>query len=140
MIVPRRWLSAAFALLLLSMPAQAQDPAGAAQATIERQLRSFQSGDDETAYALAAPSIQRIFPTRERFMAMVRQAYPPVHQPQSFDFGKTDIDANGRISQQVFLVGPDGKDYEALYTLELQPDGVYRITGVSLRAANTLST
>ena len=56
------------------------------------------------------------------------------------DFGKTDIDANGRISQQVFLVGPDGKDYEALYTLELQPDGVYRITGVSLRAANTMST
>ena len=38
------------------------------------------------------------------------------------------------------MVGPDGKDYEALYTLELQPDGVYRITGVSLRAAKTLST
>jgi uncharacterized protein DUF4864 len=44
------------------------------------------------------------------------------------------------IAQQVFLVGPDGKDYEALYTLELQPDGVWRVTGVSLRAAKTLST
>ena len=27
------------------------------------------------------------------------------------------------IIQQVLIVGPDGKDYEALYTLELQPDG-----------------
>ena len=44
------------------------------------------------------------------------------------------------IAQQVFIVGPDGKDYEALYTLELQPDGVYRITGVSLRASKSLST
>ena len=44
------------------------------------------------------------------------------------------------IAQQVLIVGPDGKDYEALYTLELQPDGMYRITGVSLRASNTLST
>ena len=38
------------------------------------------------------------------------------------------------------IVGPDGKDYEAVYTLELQPDGVWRITGVSLRASNSLST
>ena len=44
------------------------------------------------------------------------------------------------IIQQVMIVGPDGKDYEAVYTLELQPDGIYRITGVSLRAANSLST
>jgi hypothetical protein len=44
------------------------------------------------------------------------------------------------IVQQVLLTGPDGKEYEAVYTLELQPDGVYRITGVSLKASNALST
>ena len=44
------------------------------------------------------------------------------------------------IVQQVMILGPDGKDYEAVYTLELQPDGVYRITGVSLKASNSLST
>jgi hypothetical protein len=45
-----------------------------------------------------------------------------------------------KVAQEVLLVGPDGKDYVALYTLELQPDGVYRITGVSLKEAKTLST
>ncbi|HET9533961.1 MAG TPA: DUF4864 domain-containing protein, partial [Mesorhizobium sp.] len=36
------------------------------------------------------------------------------------------------------VVGPDGRDYEAIYTLEMQPDGNFRITGVSLRASNSL--
>ena len=44
------------------------------------------------------------------------------------------------IFQQVLIIGPDGKNYEAFYTLELQPDGRYRITGVSLRASNSLAT
>lgn len=135
-----RWIATAIILASMAGLGRTQDGAGAAQATIERQLRSFLAGDDDAAYALAAPNIKRAFPTRDHFMAMVRQGYPPVHRPQSFAFGRTDIDANGRISQQVFLVGPDGKDYEALYMLELQPDGVYRITGVSLRAGSTLGT
>ena len=42
--------------------------------------------------------------------------------------------------QRVMLLGADGKDYEALYTLELQEDGVWRITAVSMREAKTLST
>jgi hypothetical protein len=44
------------------------------------------------------------------------------------------------VTQHVLVTGPDGKSYEAVYTLERQPDGVFRITGVSLRASNTLST
>ena len=38
------------------------------------------------------------------------------------------------------MLGPDGKDYEALYVLDLQDDGIYRIVSVSLRAANLPST
>ncbi|MEQ9573016.1 MAG: hypothetical protein RLN95_13210 [Nitratireductor sp.] len=42
--------------------------------------------------------------------------------------------------QKVHLVGPDGRNYVAVYTLELQADGVFRISGCSLRASNALST
>ncbi|TGV95528.1 DUF4864 domain-containing protein, partial [Mesorhizobium sp. M2D.F.Ca.ET.145.01.1.1] len=38
------------------------------------------------------------------------------------------------------IIGPDGKDYEAVYTLQQQPDGTFQITGCSLRASNSLST
>ena len=84
--------------------------------------------------------MKQIFPTLDAFMSMVTNGYAPVRKPQSYTFGKSQETSATTIAQQVFIVGPDGKDYEALYTLELQPDGMYRITGVSLRASNSLST
>lgn len=112
----------------------------AAQDSIDAQLRAFQAGDNRLAYSYAAPNIQRIFPTVETFMGMVNGGYMPVARPKSYSFGKVEELAAGAIVQQVLIVGPDGKDYEAVYTLERQEDGMFRITGVSLRAANSVST
>jgi hypothetical protein len=130
----------AVALLLPPVASAGDAEIKAAQGTIEAQLKAFQAGDGELAYSYAAPSIQRIFPTVESFMGMVESAYQPVRRPSNFSFGKVEETGATSILQQVLLTGPDGKEYEAVYTLELQPDGVYRITGVSLRASNTLST
>ncbi|KQU69836.1 hypothetical protein ASC75_06720 [Aminobacter sp. DSM 101952] len=130
-----------FAAWLCAIPALAGDAeVKAAQGSISGQLQAFRAGDNATAYGYAAPNVKRIFPTLDAFMGMVTGGYKPVHRPQSFDFGKSREMSSSAIAQQVLIVGPDGKDYEAVYTLELQPDGVWRITGVSLRAANSLST
>lgn len=130
---------ACFALWLLPRPALAGEAdIRAAQAAIEAQISAFRAGDNETAYSYAAPGIKRIFPTLEQFMTMVTGAYQPVWKPRNFAFGKSRELGPGSVAQQVLLVGPDGKDYEAVYTLELQPDGTFRITGVSLRGTNAL--
>lgn len=127
--------------LILSVPAFAGDAQiQAAQGTIEAQLKAFQAGDGERAYSYAAPNIKRLFPTVETFMGMVESSYQPVRNPRNFSFGKVEEMSATSIVQQVMILGPDGKDYEAVYTLELQPDGSYRITGVSLKASNSLST
>ncbi|MBA3449155.1 MAG: DUF4864 domain-containing protein [Pseudaminobacter sp.] len=112
----------------------------AAQGAIDGQLKAFSLNDNAGAYEFAAPNVKRIFPTLDAFMGMVTGAYQPVHKPRNYAFGKAEEMSPTSIVQQVLLVGPDGKDYEAVYTLELQPDGSYRITGVSLRASNSLST
>jgi len=112
----------------------------AAQSSIDAQLKAFLADDNATAYNYAAPNVKKVFPTLDLFMNMVTTGYKPVQKPRSYSFGKSQWTGATTIAQQVFLVGPDGKDYEALYTLELQPDGVWRITGVSLRASNALST
>ena len=135
----RAALLAAF-MLLSSAVYAGEAQVKAAQGTIEAQLRAFRSDDGELAYSYAAPSIKRIFPSVETFMGMVESGYQPVRNPKNFAFGKVEEMGAGSIAQQVLITGPDGKEYEALYTLELQPDGVYRITGVSLRASNSLST
>lgn len=138
----RAILSAFVALLMFAaLPAAAGEAdIKAAQSVIDSQLRAFQSGDDALAYSFAAPNVTAIFPTLESFMGMVAGGYQPVHKPKSFAFGKSQEMGPGKVAQQVMLVGPDGKDYEALYTLQLQPDGTWKITGVSLRASNSLST
>jgi len=131
----------AFIFAAFGGPALA-DEAGtqAAQSSIDAQLKAFIADDNATAYSYAAPNVKKIFPTLDVFMGMVTGAYKPVQKPQSYSFGRTQWTSATTLAQEVLLVGPDGKDYVALYTLELQPDGIYRITGVSLKEAKTLST
>jgi hypothetical protein len=112
----------------------------AAQTVIDGQLKAFIANDGAAAYSFAAPNVKRIFPTVDTFMSMVTNGYPPVRKPQTYSFGKVQQTGPTSIVQQVLIVGPDGKDYEAVYTLEQQPDGSFQITGCSLRASNSLST
>lgn len=129
------------AAILCAAPAFAgETEVKSAQTAIEGQLRAFLADDEDLAYSFAAPNIKRLFPTRDAFMAMVKSGYPMVHKPRNFAFGKVQELSSTSIIQQVLIVGPDGKNYEAVYTLELQPDGTHRITSVSLRASNALST
>ena len=131
----------ALATLLLAHPAFAGEAeVKAAQSVVEGQLKAFQAGDGALAYSFAAPTIKQMFPSPDIFMSMVENGYRPVFKPQSYAFGKAEETSTTTIMQGVMLVGPDGKDYEALYQLALQPDGTWRITAVSLRAGSSLST
>jgi hypothetical protein len=137
----RRLFAFAIVPLMLTSTVFAGDAeVKAAQTAIDGQLKALSTNNGTLAYSFAAPNVQRIFPTVDTFMNMVTNGYPPVRKPQSYAFGKVQEISPTSIIQQVLIVGPDGKDYEAVYTLELQPDGVFRITGCSLRASNSLST
>lgn len=139
--MPRLIAVAALAALLASVPAKAGEAeVKAAQSVIQNQFEAFLANDAERAYSFAAPNIKRFFPTQQSFMSMVENGYMPVRRPQSYAFGKSQETSSTAIVQQVLLVGPDGKNYEAVYTLEMQVDGSWLITGVSMRASNALST
>ena len=102
------------------------------QRIITAQISAFRADDGPTAYSFAAPVVRNIFPTPEIFMSMVKQGYSPVYRPQSFNFTEALIDPLGRPAQKMRVVGPDGKTYEALYSMEKQPDGTWRISGCTL--------
>ena len=105
----------------------------AARAVISQQLESFLSGDFENAYSYASPDIKRIFPTLDRFMAMVQSGYLPVLRPGNYAFGQVRDSADGRIIQDVLIRGPDGNDWTATYFMERQDDGNWKVDGVQLR-------
>ncbi len=99
---------------------------------ITNQIEAFRADDGARAYSYAAPIIKHIFPTPDQFMAMVRDGYKPVYHPDSFQFGDAGFAASGRPIQRVKLVGQDGLDYEAIYTMEQQPDGTWQISGCAI--------
>jgi hypothetical protein len=117
-------------LLGLSFPARADDVT-AAQKIIRAQEQAFARDDAAAAYSYASPALQEVFQRPEIFMMMVQQAYPPVYRHKSFEFGEAKA-ANGQIAQRVHIVDDNGEAWEALYTLEQQADGSFRITGCSL--------
>ena len=117
----------------LAVPAAADD-VSAAQSVIRAQEQAFGRDDATAAYSHAAPAIKQIFPQADIFMMMVQQAYPPVYRHKSFGFGEARA-AGGQIAQRVHIVDANGEAWEALYTLEQQPDGSLKITGCSLLKA-----
>ena len=119
----------------LALPATAED-IGAGDSTaihtiIQSQIDAFRQDDGAAAYGFASPTIQQIFPSVGVFMDMVRGGYQPVYRPRSVTFGPL-ADLPAGPEQKVFLVGPDGNRYVALYTLQRQPDGTWKINGCVL--------
>jgi hypothetical protein len=121
-------------LIGISAPACAADDVAAAQRVIRSQEQAFGRDDPAAAYSHAAPAIQGIFPDAETFLAMVRNSYAPVYRHKSFEFGEARA-ADGKIAQRVHIIDADGVPWEALYTLEVQPDGSLKITGCALLKA-----
>lgn len=134
----RRAAATAFLAALALTPlagAAAADDAADTRAVIEQQLDAMSRDDWPGAYAYAAPSIQQIFPTPDRFADMVRRGYPMVWRPSSVEFldsGYVDQSAfAGLYLQRLRLIDENGDPFIARYFLR-QVDGRWRISGVEI--------
>jgi hypothetical protein len=104
------------------------------RAIIERQIDAFRKDDGATAFSFASPALQEIFRDPEHFMAMVRNGYQPVYRPRNYAFGsitETDLGLTATLS----IEDAEGGAWTAIYTLEKQADGSWRITGCRLERA-----
>lgn len=119
--------------LTTSFTATAARADDGARNIITQQLESFLAGDFDQAYSYASDDIKRIFPTKERFMSMVQNGYLPVLRPGNYGFGREEALADGRVVQEVLIRAPDGSDWTAVYFMEKQPDGTWKVDGVNLK-------
>jgi len=130
------------ALGLTQGAAHAADEAGreAARATVARQIEAFRKDDAATAYAQAAPAIQGMFPSPDTFLAMVRKGYAAVYRARTFRVDRVEDVGTDGVALGATVQDEAGADWLALYTLEKQPDGAWRITGCQLTKAPGTST
>lgn len=124
-----RFLLIAFMGLGLFVSAEAAPDKDTIKSVIESQLNAFATDDGAKAYSYAAPIVQNVFPTVENFMTMVTKGYPPVYRNTNRIYGDVFEDGLGRPAMRVVLTGQDGKRYEAIYSMELQADGTWKIAG-----------
>ncbi|MBI4183469.1 MAG: DUF4864 domain-containing protein [Proteobacteria bacterium] len=120
-------------ILLAEDPHPGAAERAAIRQVISDQLAAFRRDDGRAAFAYAAPVIREIFRTPENFMRMVIDGYQPVYRPRRVEFGELVV-VDGETVQQVHLVGPDGRAVIALYQMQRQPDGSWKIAGCILVA------
>ncbi|MEX2454914.1 MAG: DUF4864 domain-containing protein [Rhodospirillaceae bacterium] len=90
------------------------------------QLAAFRADDAGAAFSYAAPGIREIFGTPEMFLHMVRRTYPAVYRPRTYAFRDIRI-IDGNTVQPLAVVGPSGVPETALYIMERQPGGDWKI-------------
>jgi Domain of unknown function (DUF4864) len=124
-----------FSLLILSCTAQAQTAVEkeAMQQVVEGQLQALAADDGSKAYTFAAPIVQQVFPTVDVFMTMVKKGYRPVYRNSERKFAEISPDSTGRPAVHVLLTAEDGKHWEAVYSMEQQKDGSWKIAGCYLK-------
>lgn len=133
-------------VLALASPVRAQAADNLADAdrteiqrVIAAQIEAFRSDDAARAFDLASPHIRTMFGDASHFMQMVQQGYQPVYRPGTFAF--TDLtDEGGQLIQHVELTGPNGQGAQALYIMEREPDGSWRIDGCMLTRSEKVAT
>lgn len=120
--------------LAIALPARADEtPLAQAQGVIRAQIEAFLADDADKAYSFASPAIRKLFPDRDTFFEMVKRRYGPVYRPGNYAFGRSRVSTDGAsVLQEVLISVSEGKDWSAVYDLERQPDGSYRINGVQM--------
>lgn len=119
------------AMIVATAPAVAQEDPGPIRSVIQSQLEAFLRDDGDGAWTHASPGIQQMFRDQNTFMAMVRQGYPPVYRPKDWAFGELRASPQGP-EQAVRIVDGAGDTWIAIYTMERQPDGTWKISGCRL--------
>ena len=125
-------MPAALAVLLSALPLHAAGLTAAQEksirAVVEAQLAALARDDAVKAFSFAAPNVRQAVGSAAAFLAMVQRGYPVVYRPASVAFLKPEGKGDQAI-QRVQMVDDSGDAWLAIYSLQLQKDRSWRISG-----------
>ena len=123
------------AALAAEAPMRASDWKSIKQ-VIAAQRAALISGDGEKAFGYATPAIRAQFADSDIFMAMVQMQYSALLSARYTEFLKGAV-IDGLIIQPLRLVDADNSVRVALYTMEKQKGGAWRISGCRIGPSTT---
>jgi len=105
-----------------------EEEADKVREVIVAQLSALAVDDADRAFETATPEVRAAIGSSNRFLAMVRRAYPMVYRPAQVSFHKPQQE-QGSVLQLVEIRDGEDKSWLALFALERQPDRSWRISG-----------
>lgn len=111
----------------------------AMQAVIAAQRAAFLAGDGDKAFGYATPAIRAQFGDPATFLEIVRNGYAPLLTARYVEFLQGAV-IDGAIIMPLRLVDADNTVRVALYMMERQPGGSWRIAGCRIAPSTTLAT
>ena len=103
---------------------------------IAAQRAALISGDGEKAFGYATPAIRAQFGDSDIFMATVQMQYSALLTARYTEFLEGAV-IDGLIIQPLRLVDADNSVRVALYTMEKQKGGAWRISGCRIGPSTT---
>ena len=98
---------------------------------IDDQQKALKAGDGAKAMSYASKGIRAQFGAPEHFLAMVRNGYGALLAARYTEFLEGAV-IDGVVIQPMRIIAPDNSVLVALYTMEKQKDGRWRIAGCVL--------
>ena len=136
-------LAALVAVLAIAQtPATEQLPPAdwlAIQSVVEDQRAALVTGDARRAFAYASPALRQRFGNAPAFLAMVRRSYSPLLEARDAHLLEGAV-VDGRVIQPMQLVMPDDTVVVALYTMERQRGGAWRIAACMIAPSTLRAT
>jgi len=136
-------------LALLLAPVAAAAPADsptlqraewkAIEQAIGQQRAALKAGDGARALTFATPAIRDQFGSPDRFMRMVRDGYAPLLAARDTRFLEGAV-IEGAVIQPLRLILPDNTVLVAIYQMEKQKDGRWKIAGCVLAPSTVQAT
>ena len=130
--------------LAAASPARAQPTVAssewkAIQRVIAQQRAALIAGNDRKAFAYATPAIQAEFGDPTSFMAMVQTGYSALLTARYVEFLEGAV-IDGAVIQPPRLIDSDNTVRVALYTMEKQKNGTWRISGCRIAPSMVQAT
>ncbi|MEP7328784.1 MAG: DUF4864 domain-containing protein [Betaproteobacteria bacterium] len=111
----------------------------AIEQTIDQQRAALKSGDGAKALAFATAAIRNQFGTPDNFLRMVRGSYGAILTARATNYLEGAV-IEGAVIQPLRLILPDNTVLVALYQMEMQKDGRWKIAGCVLAPSTVQAT
>lgn len=111
----------------------------AIEQAIGGQRAALKAGDGAKALTFATPAMRDQFGSADRFMRMVRDGYAPLLAARDTKFLEGAV-IEGAVIQPLRLILPDNTVLVAIYQMEKQKDGRWKIAGCILAPSTVQAT